>query len=297
MRPASLLILLLALLAAATARAADSGLRITCEGNGKSYYDINIYLDAKFKGTCPLDMLLPEGKYHLEAERYVDPQHETQRYSKRIDIGSGVMKKVEVRLSEKELYDEMTKKNLLEFGISDIESGLDSSGSILKDFGIGSEVTQTAWEAVMGNNPSSTKNLRLPVTNVSWDDVQEFIARLNQLSGKQYRLPTLTEWERACHMSDLKNKKRKYCGGDDALNEGWYAENSGGRLHSDSESKGIPANMSGNVAEWVNDCHEGKCKIAGGSYADKAEDGMKVREAERSAKSHLVGFRLIRSLP
>ena len=58
------------------------------------------------------------------------------------------------------------------------------------------EVTQGEWQAVMGNNPSHFKNGdRHPVENVSWNDVQEYLQRLNQRTGKTYRLPNEAEWE------------------------------------------------------------------------------------------------------
>ena len=61
------------------------------------------------------------------------------------------------------------------------------------------EVTQEQWESVMGNNPSiKTKGARLPVTNVSWNDCQDFIKKLNAKTNGGYRLPTEAEWEYAC---------------------------------------------------------------------------------------------------
>ena len=59
------------------------------------------------------------------------------------------------------------------------------------------EVTQEEWEVVMGNNPSYFKGNRLPVENVSLDDCKLFVNRLNQLTGKTFRLPTEAEWEYA----------------------------------------------------------------------------------------------------
>ncbi len=68
----------------------------------------------------------------------------------------------------------------------------------LSNFCIGkTEVTQELWQAVMGNNPSNFKGDNLPVEQVSWNDVQEFITKLDQLTGKSYRLPTEAEWEYA----------------------------------------------------------------------------------------------------
>ena len=59
------------------------------------------------------------------------------------------------------------------------------------------EVTQEQWFAVMGSNPSANKGRTLPVENVSWDDVQVFVQKLSQKTGKKYRLPSEAEWEYA----------------------------------------------------------------------------------------------------
>ena len=70
----------------------------------------------------------------------------------------------------------------------------------LSDFYIGKyPVTQGEWQAVMGSNPSyfTDGGASCPVEHVSWDDVQVFISKLNQWSGKNYRLPTEAEWEYA----------------------------------------------------------------------------------------------------
>jgi len=71
--------------------------------------------------------------------------------------------------------------------------------TLTKPFYMGKyEVTQEQWESVMGTNPSSTKGAKLPVTNVSWEDCQEFIKKLNAKTNGGYRLPTEAEWEYAC---------------------------------------------------------------------------------------------------
>ena len=72
--------------------------------------------------------------------------------------------------------------------------------TLTKPFYMGKyEVTQEQWEGVMGNNPSSrTKGAKFPVTDVSWEDCQEFIKKLNAKTNGGYRLPTEAEWEYAC---------------------------------------------------------------------------------------------------
>ena len=85
-----------------------------------------------------------------------------------------------------------------EFGRNDNET--QHEVRLTKPFYMGKyEVTQEQWESVMGNNPSSkTKGAKLPVTDVSWNDCQEFIKKLNAKTDGGYRLPTEAEWEYAC---------------------------------------------------------------------------------------------------
>jgi formylglycine-generating enzyme required for sulfatase activity len=88
------------------------------------------------------------------------------------------------------------------------------------------EVTQAQWTAVMANNPSHFHGDSLPVEQVSWDDVQEFIRRLNAADpGKNYRLPTESEWEYACRAGSAESSS----GDIDAI--AWYDDNSEHRTH------------------------------------------------------------------
>jgi sulfatase modifying factor 1 len=130
------------------------------------------------------------------------------------------------------------------------------------DFYLGKhEVTQGQWRSVMGNNPSSFKDYGddSPVEQVSWNDAQEFISRLNRRTGKGFRLPTEAEWEYAARSG---GKKEKYAGAsqEDKLGQyAWYKNNSGSRTHpvgqKDPNGLGL-YDMSGNVWEWCSDWYD-----------------------------------------
>ncbi|MEI7825147.1 MAG: formylglycine-generating enzyme family protein [Chlorobiaceae bacterium] len=171
-----------------------------------------------------------------------------------------------------------------------------------QDFYLGKyPVTQQQWEAVMGNNPSHFKGDSLPVENVSWDDAQMFIQKLNTLSGKQlYRLPTEAEWEYACRagLTSL------YFFGDDENQLGayaWYNGNSGQTTHPVGQKKpnewGL-YDMAGNVWEWTDSWYNSSRSqrvIRGGGWNFNA---VYCRSANRNfvtsnSRFYLVGFRLV----
>lgn len=182
----------------------------------------------------------------------------------------------------------------------------------LSDYYIGIyEVTQSQWEAVMGTNPSEFKGEDLPVENVSWEDVQLFLLKLNEQTDKVYRLPSEEEWEFAARggKADL---SATYSGGGNITNLAWYIMNSDSQTHAvgrkDANELGI-YDMSGNVSEWCSDWYapygdntvyssEHDRVKRGGSWSDtKYICELSWRSsASPSKRTSGIGFRLAYSL-
>ncbi|MFW6159159.1 MAG: SUMF1/EgtB/PvdO family nonheme iron enzyme, partial [Planctomycetota bacterium] len=164
-------------------------------------------------------------------------------------------------------------------------------------------VTQEQWEAVMGGNPSRFRHPRNPVENVSWDDCQRFLKKLNAMvKGARCGLPTEAEWEYACRAGS----KGAYCFGEDEKATGdyaWHNGNSDETPHAVGQKKpnawGL-YDMHGNVWEWCQDPYGqsyyetspeadprgppegGSHVMRGGSWKSDPED---CRSAERHRRS------------
>lgn len=177
---------------------------------------------------------------------------------------------------------------------------------IIRSFEMGeTPVTQKQWTAVMGNNPAYFQNsgANTPVESVSWNDVQIFIAKLNESQNKYiYRLPSEAEWEYACRAGTT----TAYSFGDDITRlkrHTWCHENSDNETHPVQQK--TPNNwgfydMHGNVWELCQDFYENGSNrvIRGGSFASSAKF---VRSGQRYGvtrgyRNRYVGFRLARTL-
>lgn len=123
------------------------------------------------------------------------------------------------------------------------------------------QVTQELWQAVMGNNPSRFNgNKNNPVDTVSWNDCQNFVKKLNLLTGKSFSLPTEAQWEYAAR-GGRKSKGYKYAGGDNLDAVAWNYDNSNYRTHPVGQKQANELglyDMTGNVWEWCQDWYDGQ---------------------------------------
>ena len=185
----------------------------------------------------------------------------------------------------------------------------------LSDYYIGKyEVTQKEWEAIMGSNPTNYgKGPDIPVTNMSWDDCQEFIRKLSQLSGYNFDMPTEAEWEYAARGGKY-SKGYKFSGSNKAKDVAWFKPEAKSKqpvgLKKPNEL-GI-YDMSGNMGEWVSDWRgaysaesqynpkgpsSGKYKAyRGGYFMHEDSDNLRVTWRSNYYKDKpisIIGLRLV----
>ena len=154
------------------------------------------------------------------------------------------------------------------------------------------EVTQRQWQAVMGNNPSQFKGPDLPIEEVSWEDVQEFLKKLNAAEkGARYRLPTEVEWEYSAKAGQANEPANL-----DAV--AWYNGNSSSKTHPVGQKQpnawGL-YDMLGNVWEWVaipEDASRGL--VRGGSWFDNAKRTRTTFSPLIIVGPGSLGFRCVR---
>ncbi|NCX95381.1 MAG: formylglycine-generating enzyme family protein [Chitinophagia bacterium] len=236
-------------------------------------------------------------------------------------------------LCAKDNNKESTTKNVLDIAMVSVKGGKFDMGSdsgaidrrpahtvTLSGYSISKyEITQEQWKAVMNVNPAYFTHCDdCPVTNVSWEDVATFIQKLNQLTGKNYRLPTESEWEYAARGGDKENENHMlpYSGKRLLQTIAWYEGNSKDHPHpvgKKQPNKLMIHDMTGNVEEWCADWYAkgygsknditnpkgpatGISKVVrGGSWNTEKEDLSVIRRAAYvpSAKSNYLGFRVV----
>lgn len=262
----------------------------------------NTPLDTLLKNQKNENLIITEevltGKIHitneLDGEFYIDGKL-IENFSKgriytlnNIEIGSHTLKIgnwSESLIVEKDKIHEVFTYNILEFNETVdnlnimmvlVKGSTFQMGSnynkdekpihsvTINDFYIGKyEVTQFQWQTIMGRNPSKFDNCEnCPVENVSWNDIQTFVKKLNQKTGKKYRLPTEAEWEYAARggiASIGSTNTNSYSGSNNLEDVGWYKESSGSLTHLVGGKKPNELglyDMSGNVWEWCFDWHD-----------------------------------------
>ncbi len=180
----------------------------------------------------------------------------------------------------------------------------------LRGYYIGrTEVTQKQWREIMGTSPSYFKNCDdCPVEQVSWDDIQEFLRKLNQkFPGKNYRLPTEEEWEFAARGGNNSNGY-KYAGSNSDGSVAWNSSNAENNTHPVGQKNGNELgiyDMSGNVWEWCEDIYSAYNTTKSGSYrvirgGGWGGDASGCRVAYRCSispdgRDSFIGFRLGRT--
>ena len=235
-----------------------------------------VFVDGTKIGVTPLTTNLAFGKHTVELRRagkatMTDVNITTSGNDKEIVLAFGLLMprwSANITASQKAVLQKLIDSMVIVGGGTFTMGATSEQGSnaesdekpahqvTLSDYMIcKTEVTQELWQAVMGKNRSRFKGDNLPVENVSWNDCQEFIKKLNTLTGLNFRLPTEAEWEYAARGGN-KSKGYKYSGSNNISSVAWYKGNASLKTHAvatmSPNELGL-YDMSGNVCEWCSD--------------------------------------------
>lgn len=221
-------------------------------------------------------------------------------------------KEEEIKAAEEKRCEEESRNKERIFTVGDVSfKMIRVEGGNMGTFYIGeNQVTQALWQAVMGDNPSWFEGQDYPVERVSWNDIcgedgtradpNCFLYKLNQKTGKNFRLPKEAEWEYAAKGGN-KSKNYLYAGSNKIVEVAWYWKNSEGLAHPVKKKSpnelGI-YDMSGNVWEWCEDLPEtsGSFRVlCGGSYVSDARECRVSNRISIDPNGRLsdIGFRLV----
>lgn len=306
--------------------------------------DAEVYIDGERKGNTPAKkgqtyaIKLSEGEHTIEIIKSISEADEY--YGKKtVFVAEKSLQTVSLSLNkrQKKVYTEKMRKAAadalptIQEQMVTIPSGSFQMGSgdgdsderpvhtvHINSFKMGKyEVTQAQWLAVMGSQPSRFKGINNPVEEVSWDDIQEFIRKLNSHTGQKFRLPTEAEWEYAARAGST----TKYSWGDTVGNNMANCDGCGSQWD-DSRTAPVGSfqpnafglyDMHGNVHEWLQDCWNGSYSgapsngkawlsgecglrvLRGGSWSDDPNTMRSPARASDYAADHhrSVGFRLV----
>jgi len=217
----------------------------------------NIILNGKAIGPTSSQVHeIATGEQHVRVDK---PGY--QVYETTINLNPGESRTINVHMSKKRTRAQGDQSVATNPEMVKIKGGCfqkaNGKSACVDDFQISKyEVTQHQWYVVMGNSPSKFIGCKhCPVETVSWNDVQDYINKLNKQTGYRYRLPSQRQWVYAC----LGGQSHHFCGDNNLSSIAWYDSNSNGTTHPVGQKQANAYglyDMSGNVREFT--CWSGK---------------------------------------